>query len=135
MPQRIQRQRTKGWRMPENTIYVGRGSVWGNPFHVGQTHMPAVLPHEVAALRRGCFVEFSVGGRPGIPLVSFGEPLSLQRVISLYRGHAVEQIGPVRIRDELRGRNLACWCSLDQPCHADVLLELANAPHCEEIMR
>lgn len=28
----------------------------------------------------------------------------------------------------LRGKNLACWCSLDQPCHADVLLELANTP-------
>ncbi len=27
---------------------------------------------------------------------------------------------------KLRGRNLACWCALDQPCHADVLLELAN---------
>ncbi len=27
---------------------------------------------------------------------------------------------------ELRGKNLACWCSLDKPCHADVLLELAN---------
>lgn len=27
---------------------------------------------------------------------------------------------------ELRGKNLACWCPLDQPCHADVLLELAN---------
>lgn len=30
--------------------------------------------------------------------------------------------------DSLRGKNLACWCPLDQPCHADVLLELANAP-------
>jgi Domain of unknown function (DUF4326) len=28
---------------------------------------------------------------------------------------------------ELRGKNLACWCPLDHPCHADVLLELANA--------
>jgi len=28
----------------------------------------------------------------------------------------------------LRGKNLACWCALDEPCHADVLLELANAP-------
>jgi hypothetical protein len=28
--------------------------------------------------------------------------------------------------DELRGKNLACWCPLDQPCHAEVLLELAN---------
>lgn len=29
----------------------------------------------------------------------------------------------------LRGKNLACWCALDKPCHADVLLELANAAH------
>jgi hypothetical protein len=28
---------------------------------------------------------------------------------------------------ELRGHDLACWCPLDRPCHADVLLELANA--------
>lgn len=28
--------------------------------------------------------------------------------------------------DELRGKNLACWCRLDEPCHADVLLEIAN---------
>lgn len=26
----------------------------------------------------------------------------------------------------LRGKDLMCWCPLDQPCHADVLLELAN---------
>lgn len=31
-------------------------------------------------------------------------------------------------RAELRGRDLACWCPLDQPCHADVLLEYANDP-------
>lgn len=31
-----------------------------------------------------------------------------------------------KIRRELAGKNLACWCPLDQPCHADVLLELAN---------
>ena len=28
--------------------------------------------------------------------------------------------------EKLRGKDLACWCSLDQPCHADVLLKLAN---------
>ena len=28
---------------------------------------------------------------------------------------------------ELRGKDLACWCPLDEPCHADVLLELANS--------
>ena len=34
MPKRIQRQRTKGWRMPEGTVYVGRPTKWGNPFTV-----------------------------------------------------------------------------------------------------
>ncbi len=33
---------------------------------------------------------------------------------------------------ELRGKNLACWCALDAPCHCDVLLDLANRPICEE---
>ncbi|MGE2733815.1 DUF4326 domain-containing protein [Mycolicibacterium vaccae] len=32
------------------------------------------------------------------------------------------------IRHELAGRDLACWCPLDDPCHADVLLDLANGP-------
>ena len=36
--------------------------------------------------------------------------------------------------DSLRGRNLVCWCALDQPCHADVLLELANAPLACEVV-
>lgn len=35
-PQRIQRKRTKGWKMPENTVYVGRPSKWGNPFTIGK---------------------------------------------------------------------------------------------------
>lgn len=30
------------------------------------------------------------------------------------------------IKAELRGRDLCCWCPLDQPCHADFLLEIAN---------
>jgi hypothetical protein len=29
---------------------------------------------------------------------------------------------------ELRGKNIACWCPLDEPSHVDVILELANAP-------
>jgi hypothetical protein len=30
------------------------------------------------------------------------------------------------VREHLAGRDLACWCPLDLPCHADVLLEAAN---------
>ena len=44
-PIRIQRKRTKGWRMPPNTVYVGRPTIWGNPFHVyeGDRAEPAAL--------------------------------------------------------------------------------------------
>ena len=33
--------------------------------------------------------------------------------------------------DELRGKHVACWCRLDQPCHADALLErgIAERPN------
>ena len=39
-PRRIQRKRTRGWRMPPNTVYVGRPSKWGNIFHVGDIGVP-----------------------------------------------------------------------------------------------
>jgi hypothetical protein len=51
------------------------------------------------------------------------------RVVALYRAfiHRPENAGLRKAaRRELRGRNLACWCPLDGPCHADVLLEVAN---------
>lgn len=127
-PQRIQRQRTKGWRMPENTIYVGRGSRWGNPFRVGQEYMPAVHVHEVTAVKVGRMTRFEVDGRVGIPLIKFDGPLSLAQTISRFRGHVLEQISAPEIRKHLRGKNLACWCPPGEPCHADVLLEIANAP-------
>lgn len=36
MPKRIQRKRTKGWRMPEGAVYVGRPTQWGNPFSTAE---------------------------------------------------------------------------------------------------
>ncbi|OHV85914.1 DUF4326 domain-containing protein [Ensifer sp. LCM 4579] len=39
------------------------------------------------------------------------------------------------VRRELRGKNLACWCKPGAPCHADVLLEIANGPICDEAGR
>lgn len=94
-PKRIQRKRTREWRMPENTVYVGRGSKWGNPFKVGVD----VEDNEQAV------EEFE-----------------------FYLAECEEGDYPMddEIRAELRGKNLACWCALDKPCHADVLLEIAN---------
>ena len=102
-PVRIQRKRTKGWVMPENTVYVGRPTRWGNPFIVGKWSPMAKKPIDN---------EGAVG--------MFKDMLEDReiRMICEYPRDADF--------DELRGKNLACWCSLDQPCHADVLLKLAN---------
>ena len=102
MPSRIQRKRTKGWRMPENTIYVGRPTKWGNPYNVGK------VGHQGKIFERTS--EEAV------------------RLFSISLGTSTGQFG-VSINDairELKGKNLACWCPLDKPCHADVLLRIAN---------
>ena len=59
-------------------------------------------------------------------------PLSLGRAeaVRRYRDDLVEGRLDVTVEDvrrELRGRDLACYCPLDEACHADVLLEIANA--------
>jgi len=95
IPKRIQRKRTKGWRMPSNAVYVGRRTMWGNPFKVGSW--------------------IQVGDAPA----GF---VTAQLAVDLFRWMeppAYEASGLTL----LRGKDLACWCPLDSPCHADVLLE------------
>lgn len=93
---RVVRRRTKNWKMPENSVYVGRPTVWGNPFMAGS--------------------DLIGGGK-----------LTVEKSVALYRQYAREAFNERDLRACLRGKNLACWCSLDQPCHADILLELANS--------
>lgn len=104
-PIRIQRKRTKGWRMPENTVYVGRGSRWGNPFKIG-----------VDGDAKECVLKYA---RNVLPYSHHGEYSGID-----YFYLSVANFE--EIRHDLRGKNLACWCKEGEPCHADVLLELAN---------
>lgn len=106
-PRRIQLRRTRGWRMPPNTVKVDRSTRWGNPFVVGK--------HGTRAECVDLFGLLVVNGR-----VNANMRNAEQQV--MYLGRVQERIG------ELRGKNLACWCPPDAPCHADVLLEIANAP-------
>jgi len=99
-PTRVQRRRAKGWRMPLGTVYVGRPSKWGNPFTVTAER----TVEECVDLFR--FTTEPVPGRPG--------------------WFTTVDAAEIDVRP-LRGKNLACWCPLNQPCHADVLLEIANA--------
>ena len=113
MPERIQLRRTKGWRMPPNTVKVARPGPWGNPHTVAECG-----DAETAVNRFRCDV-VSALEREETP----------QWVQDEFRREEIED--PLADPDEwlrpLRGKNLACWCALDQPCHADVLLEIANA--------
>jgi hypothetical protein len=47
-------------------------------------------------------------------------------VVAIYRYRVDTPATRAKIRRHLAGKDLACWCPLDQPCHADVLLEIAN---------
>lgn len=102
-PIRIQRRRTKGWKMPPNTVYVGRPTMWGNPWTT-QGALAAGFTGTTDSLRAMCVGMFRNGVTKGLPMVAgISDSMHL-----------------------LRGKNLACWCPLDKPCHADVLLEMAN---------
>lgn len=76
-------------KIPSDAVYVGRPTIWGNPYHIGRN-----------------------GDR--------------RNVVALYRGWIASRPDLVqRAKEELRGKDLVCWCA-PEPCHADVLLEIAN---------
>ena len=106
-PKRIQRKRTRGWKMPERAIYVGRPTRWGNPYSAsGETTTAAAVQ-----MYRSMIDRHANGTRS----------CSDSDYLSVWDKDITRHI-----RECLAGRDLACWCPLDQPCHADVLLEIAN---------
>ncbi|MDE2442008.1 MAG: DUF4326 domain-containing protein [Betaproteobacteria bacterium] len=138
-PVRIQRKRTAGWKMPPNTVVVSRPSKWGNPFDFRCSE------YCWAALSFGC--RGDAKGRQEASVRAFREwidaPFGRQTISSELQpllGNSKDDVplgpkvragkAPTReeIIAELRGKNLACWCKVGTPCHADVLIELANAP-------
>lgn len=120
---RIQRKRTKGWRMPPNTIYVGRPSRWGNPVKIVDVSDELTYPDEKAWR-----VYSETGSIVSDDYVSTIEE-ARHDATEWYReaiAHFVMLYDP-DFYVPLQGKNLACWCPLDQPCHADVLIEMVEA--------
>lgn len=105
MPRRIQLRRQKGYRKPSGSVNVARPTPWGNPFKVNarSDNATAVAMYHL----------WLSGGIPQHNL-----PMN----VNVRRDWILSHLA------ELRGKDLACWCPLDKPCHADVLLELANKP-------
>jgi hypothetical protein len=124
--ERIQRRRTPGWRMPASALYVGRPTKWGNCYRRGYSccyygalapgafgaYSPAAIDDHCASTRSPRFWDQCPDAETAV--LWYREMITAHPYIV------------AAVRAELCGRDLACWCPLDQPCHADVLLEIAN---------
>lgn len=122
-PKRVKLSRAKGWRMPPNTVKVDRSTRFGNPYKVDATPM-----------RNGGWMVFlcTDGHLAGPPVGFFPTKREATAgAVELFRARLNSEHGELlrrRAFAELRGQDLACWCKLGAPCHADVWLEVANAP-------
>ncbi len=108
---RIQRLRTRGWKMPENCVYVGRPTKFGNPFTIKSMYDLTGDPIEANRLCVIAYKEWIEEGRRSRFWFHSG---SRQHNWILNHMHS------------LNSKDLACYCHLDVPCHADVLLELSR---------
>lgn len=108
-PRRIQLSRAKGWRMPPGTVKVDRTTRWGNPFTAGAQGNAAQCVYWYGLLLGGYM------------LLGNGKDCCDRQEAAMAALRAEQPHYP-----SLRGKNLACWCHMGQPCHADLLLELVN---------
>jgi hypothetical protein len=112
-PRRIQLSRKKGYRKPEGAIVVSRPGKWGNPFTVqgaidaGYADTPA----EGRAVAAAAFRDWLHGDTWAAGQSEEWEAKRLRFVRDLHL---------------LAGTDLACWCPIGAPCHADALLEIAS---------
>jgi hypothetical protein len=149
MAERIQLKRVKGWRLPSNAVSVARPTKWGNPFAYRTDRALARVP---AALGDG---DWEYEGRisadgarhdyfhpDGHVTACHVRYMTLPEIVETYRRALTGDYTPAMrsaspsgkflrvtvddVRRDLAGKDLACWCALDAPCHADVLLEIAN---------
>jgi hypothetical protein len=119
MAKRLQRKRTKDYTQPLGTVYVGRPTKWGNPFKL--TRDGWIMYKSTARHLLDPWVYWSVSG--GFTTEDIIELYEKWLVGYFYQGYAL----PIHPDPkELKGANLSCWCPLDKPCHADILLKLAN---------
>lgn len=118
-PTYIQRKRTKGFKMPPNTIYVGRPTKWGNPYCL----VPSIISKNKTR------VDIIQKFKTTHINIAFALPKAeaTHRAINLYELYILRTIKHGNLNlSELKGKNLACFCPPGQPCHAHILLKLAN---------
>ena len=110
MLKRIQRKRTRGWRMPKGAIYCGRPTRWGNPWRVGNSGAigERSTVEECLALYRQ-WIKYSLLGPP----------------LGLVRGHDLACWCHL-CEKHADGLPMGEKCPDCAPCHVDFLLEESN---------
>ena len=111
-PRRFVLSRAKGSRLPEGAVSVARPTRWGNPWKA-----------EVVDGVGWCCTDT----RYQLITEARDRRHAHEMAVAAFRHSLTQDPGLVEdARAKLRGRNLACWCASDMPCHADVWLEIAN---------
>lgn len=122
-PRRIQRQSVRGWTIPDRAEYVGRPKKWGNPF---------LLSTPMLAAADGAGEYTSVTATDATHAVELFEKWLAGDLVLPPKARMSSPPTREQIRRELAGLDLVCWCPLVDdhgrtvPCHADVLLDIAN---------
>lgn len=138
MPRRVQMTRQRGgWRGAHpDAVIVARPTRWGNPWRMGDPGTFWLPDWPVRDQSVGCAMCAQRAVNQYRTLITFG----IAGIHGRFLPQALSEFGRAEVTDllvrhwlqitralpELRGKDLACWCPLDEPCHADVLLEIAN---------
>lgn len=137
-PRRVQMTRHRPWRCDHpDAVIVARPTIWGNPWHpsrpgkrnaVGKLDALNTRYLLDVPLTAAQVVAWYAAWLDGYALHADARPalLTKQGRRAMWDELAERREAIWGAMDTLRGRDLACWCPLDQPCHADVLLDLAN---------
>jgi hypothetical protein len=112
-PTRYQRKRSKGWKKPPGAVLVTRPSKYGNPYRITKLEDGY---HIVVQMRKPVTLSIAFPDKRQAAEFAVKSFRSLAQVSREWKQYI----------EELRGKDLVCWCKPGEPCHADVLLELAN---------
>ena len=123
-PQRIQLSRRKGWSMPENTVRVARPGPYGNKFAIGHHYRRGGL--QIPRMWLSAIYIEAFDGYQDDSYTTIRSSAEAVEWFTWYLQTLSRDSLERQYLAPLRGKNLACWCAIGSPCHADILLELAN---------
>ena len=111
--------------MPENTVCVDRSSKWGNPFRLIGDQIYSDASH-----RRSVLEKWVIFDSENLYSKIEGQKKCCELYLQWICGYLSNiDIKPCpftfdEMVKKLKGKNLACYCKLGDPCHADVLIKL-----------